>query len=210
MSSETRDSTSGAPARRSGQTNSHGITRRHFVQGIAAGGVIAGLHLWRWPAFAANGAGPSNLSGSSFNLVAEQIAVNYTGRPACATALNGSVPGPTLRWREGDTVTLSVTNRLKDTTSIHWHGIRSPSEMDGVPGLSFPGIPPGETFVYRFPVRQSGTYWYHSHSRFQSKPDITAHSSSNRRESIRSNTTANTWSSSLTGRTRIRRSSSAI
>jgi FtsP/CotA-like multicopper oxidase with cupredoxin domain len=93
--------------------------------------------------------------------------VNYTGRPVYATAVNGSVPGPTVRWREGDSITLAVSNRLKDTTSIHWHGIRAPSEMDGVPGLSFPGIAPGETFIYRFPVRQSGTYWYHSHSRFQ-------------------------------------------
>jgi FtsP/CotA-like multicopper oxidase with cupredoxin domain len=113
------------------------------------------------------GPAPAILSGNYFNLVVEQVSVNYTGRHATATAVNGSIPAPTLRWREGDNVTLAVTNRLKDTTSIHWHGIRSPSEMDGVPGLSFPGIAPGETFVYRFPVRQSGTYWYHSHSRFQ-------------------------------------------
>ena len=97
----------------------------------------------------------------------ERIPVNYTGRRAYATAVNGSVPAPTLRWREGDTVTVAVSNRLTETTSIHWHGIRVPSEMDGVPGLSFPGIRPGETFVYRLPVRQSGTFWYHSHSRFQ-------------------------------------------
>jgi CopA family copper-resistance protein len=135
---------------------------------MVAGGVVAGLDLWRWPAFAAKSvAGPSILWGNSFNLVVEQVPVNYTGRPAYATAVNGSVPGPILRWREGDTVRLAVSNRLKDTTSIHWHGIRAPSDMDGVPGLSFPGIPPGETFVYRFPVRQSGTFWYHSHSRFQ-------------------------------------------
>ncbi len=93
--------------------------------------------------------------------------MNYGGRAANAIAVNGSVPGPTLRWREGDTVTIAVSNRLKEATSIHWHGIRTPSDMDGVPGLSFPGIAPGETFVYRFPVRQSGTYWYHSHTRFQ-------------------------------------------
>jgi CopA family copper-resistance protein len=93
--------------------------------------------------------------------------VNYTGHTAYATAVNGSVPGPTLRWHEGDTVTLAITNHLNVPTSIHWHGIRTPSEMDGVPGLSFPGIAPGATFTYRFPVRQSGTYWYHSHSRFQ-------------------------------------------
>ncbi len=115
---------------------------------------------------------PPILSGNHFNLTVEQAAVNYTGRPAYATVVNGSVPGPTLRWREGDRVTLAVTNRLKETTSIHWHGIRTPSDMDGVPGLSFPGIAPGETFVYSFPVRQSGTYWYHSHSGFQEQTGL--------------------------------------
>jgi FtsP/CotA-like multicopper oxidase with cupredoxin domain len=77
------------------------------------------------------------------------------------------VPGPALRWREGDTVTLSVTNRLKAISAIHWHAIRLSANMDGVPGLSFPGIPPNKTFTYRIPVVQSSTYWYHSHARFQ-------------------------------------------
>ena len=81
-------------------------------------------------------------------------------------------PDPILRWREGDTVTIAVTNRLKGQTSIHWHGIRAPADMDGVPGLSFAGIPAGETFVYRFPVRQRGTYWYHSHSGFQEQTGL--------------------------------------
>jgi FtsP/CotA-like multicopper oxidase with cupredoxin domain len=135
---------------------------------VLAGGVMAGLDLWRWPAFAEKTAGgPPVLSGNSFNLVVEQIPVNFTGRPSVATAVNGSVPAPILRWREGDTVTISVTNRLPVDTSIHWHGIRSPADMDGVPGLSFPGIAPDQTFVYRIPVKQHGTYWYHSHSRFQ-------------------------------------------
>jgi CopA family copper-resistance protein len=87
--------------------------------------------------------------------------------PRMATTINGSIPAPVLRWREGDTVTLRVTNRMRESTSVHWHGILLPFEMDGVPGISFRGIAPGETFVYRFPVRQSGTYWYHSHSGFQ-------------------------------------------
>ncbi len=166
MSSQIRDGQFG-PAQR-GRTNPRGITRRRFVQGLAASGVIAGLGAWQWPSFAAqDAAGPPILSGNFFNLTIEQVPVNYTGQRSYATAVNGLVPGPTLRWREGDMVTLAVTNRLKETTSIHWHGIRAPSDMDGVPGLSFPGIAPGETFVYRFPVRQSGTYWYHSHSRFQ-------------------------------------------
>jgi CopA family copper-resistance protein len=135
---------------------------------VLAGGVIAGLDLWRWPALAQKTAdGTRLLSGNRFNLVVEETPVNFTGRPAVATAVNGSVPAPILRWREGDTVTISVTNRLPVGTSIHWHGIRTPADMDGVPGLSFPGIAPDQTFVYKFPVRQHGTYWYHSHSRFQ-------------------------------------------
>ena len=146
------------------------FSRRRFVQGMLASGVVAAFDLWKWPASAAESRSkltPATLPASYFNLAVEQVPVNYTGRAAYATAVNGSVPGPTLRWREGDTVTIAVTNRLRQTTSIHWHGIRTPSDMDGVPGLSFPGIAPGETFTYRFPVRQSGTYWYHSHSRFQ-------------------------------------------
>jgi CopA family copper-resistance protein len=146
-----------------------GITRRRFVQGVVAGTAIAGLNLWEWPVLAEKfaGAGPALLSGSDFKLAVAQTPVNFTGRPSVATAVNGLVPAPILRWREGDTVTISVTNHLKDQTSIHWHGVRTPADMDGVPGLSFPGIAPGETFVYRFPIRQHGTYWYHSHSRFQ-------------------------------------------
>ena len=89
-----------------------------------------------------------------------------------ATTVNGTLPAPTLRWQEGDTVTLRVTNRLKEDTSIHWHGILLPTGMDGVPGLSFPGIRPGETFDYQFQVRQSGTYWYHSHSGFQEQTGL--------------------------------------
>jgi len=167
MSVETARDGGQSPARGSCD-KAHGITRRCFVQGVLAAGVVAGLDLWRWPAFAQRTSGvPPLLSGNSFKLVVEQVAVNYTGRRSVATAVNGSVPGPTLRLREGDSVTISVTNGLPTDTSIHWHGFRIPSEMDGVPGLSFPGITPKETFVYRFPVRQHGTYWYHSHSRFQ-------------------------------------------
>ena len=133
-----------------------------------AGGVIAGFDLWRWQALAMKSiAEPAVLTGNHFDLVIDQTPVNFTGRSGVATAINGSIPGPLLRWREGDTVTTSVTNRLKVPTSIHWHGIRSPADMDGVPGLSFPGIAAGETFTYRIPIAQNGTYWYHSHSRFQ-------------------------------------------
>jgi CopA family copper-resistance protein len=112
------------------------------------------------------------LSGDHFELVIDSLPVNFTGRRVRATGVNGSAPGPMLRWREGDTVTIAVTNRLPVPTSIHWHGIRCPAEMDGVPGLSFAGIAPNETFVYRIPVLQQGTYWYHSHSRFQEQTGI--------------------------------------
>ncbi|MCD0503947.1 copper resistance system multicopper oxidase [Bordetella petrii] len=147
--------------------------RRHFVQGLAAGGVLAGLGLWRQPAWALASPVPSNeLSGTEFDLEIGRTPVNFTGAPRMATTVNGMLPAPTLRWREGDTVTLRVTNRLDEDTSIHWHGILLPTDMDGVPGLSFPGIRPGETFTYRFTVRQSGTYWYHSHSGFQEQTGL--------------------------------------
>ena len=88
-------------------------------------------------------------------------------RRGLGVAVNGTVPGPLLRLREGDEVTLRVTNHLQSDTSIHWHGLLLPFQFDGVPGVSFPGIKPGETFTYKFPLRQSGTYWYHSHSGLQ-------------------------------------------
>jgi len=112
--------------------------------------------------------GPPELTGTEFDLTVDHARAVIDGRPGHAIAVNGQVPAPLLRWREGDEVTLRVTNRLRDhDTSIHWHGILLPPEMDGVPGLSFPGIPPGKTFTYRFPVKQAGTYWYHSHSGLQ-------------------------------------------
>jgi CopA family copper-resistance protein len=113
--------------------------------------------------------GPQVLKGSRFDLTYSPTPVNFTGKDRFATAINGSVPAPVLRWREGDTVTLNVTNSLAEDTSIHWHGIILPSSQDGVPNISdgFNGIKPGETFRYRFPVIQNGTYWYHSHSGFQ-------------------------------------------
>lgn len=93
--------------------------------------------------------------------------VNFTGQQLLATTVDGLVPGPVLCWREGDRVTLNVTNHLAEQSSIHWHGIILPTEMDGVPCVSFNGIDPGETFRYTFDVRQSGTCWCHSHSDFQ-------------------------------------------
>jgi CopA family copper-resistance protein len=154
------------------------LSRRWFVQGLAAGGVIAGLELRGFRAFGEGGheadpPTPAMLSGNHFELTVDQLPVNFTGKKRMAVAVNGSVPAPTLRWREGEVVTVAVTNRLKMPTSIHWHGVRLPADMDGVPGLSYTGIAPGERFVYRFPVAQNGTYWYHSHSGGQEQQGMT-------------------------------------
>ncbi len=147
------------------------IPRRRFVQGLAAGGVLLGLSPFaRAAGMRSEGTSTGSaavLSGTEFNLEIGESPVNFTGSPRMATTVNGSLPAPTLRWREGDTITIRVKNRLKETTSIHWHGIILPFQMDGVPGISFTGIAPGETFTYRFKVQQSGTYWYHSHSGMQ-------------------------------------------
>jgi FtsP/CotA-like multicopper oxidase with cupredoxin domain len=150
------------------------VGRRRFVQGVAATGALASLGLPRARAAAAQPwpAGHPELSGSVFNLDIGRTPVNVTGSRASATLVNEMLPGPVLRWREGDTVVLNVTNRLAVPTSIHWHGILSPSNMDGVPGLSFAGIMPGETFAYRIPLPQHGTYWYHSHSAFQEQTGL--------------------------------------
>ena len=120
------------------------VTRRRFIQGLAAGGAVAALDWGRRQAFGETGQQqtPATLSGTDFELTIDSLPVNFTGRHSIATAVNGSVPGPILRWREGDTVTVAVTNRVKVPTSIHWHGIRVPADMDGVPGLSFRGIAP--------------------------------------------------------------------
>jgi CopA family copper-resistance protein len=151
-------------------------SRRRFVQGLAGGAlaVLSARH-FRWAAAAdAAAAGDTGgiLSGTDFNLEIGALPVNLTGQPGIATAVNGRLPAPLLRWREGDTITLRVSNRLSAPTSIHWHGMIVPADMDGVPGLSFNGIGPGETYVYRFKVNQSGTYWYHSHSRFQEQTGL--------------------------------------
>ena len=148
------------------------LSRRRFVQGLALGGVAAGLGLRAGTAVAQAVAVRREWRGTHFELAVGELPVDFTGRRRLATVVNGQLPAPLLRWREGDTVTLKVTNRLRVPTSIHWHGILVPFQMDGVPGISFPGIAPGESFIYRFPVRQSGTYWYHSHSGFQEQTGL--------------------------------------
>ena len=149
--------------------------RRTFVKSLAALGAVGYTGLWRNPAWAASAnAAPSlqTLSGDTFDLFVEQRQVTLGGEARTALTINGGLPGPLLRWREGSTVTLRVHNRLSEPTSLHWHGILLPANMDGVPGLSFHGIAPGQTFEYRFLVRQHGTYWYHSHSGFQEQTGV--------------------------------------
>ncbi len=145
-------------------------TRRNFLGAGAALAASALIPGWARsaladPRVAMRGIRP--LSGNEYRLEIARTPVAIEGRRGEAVTINGQLPAPLLRWREGEEVTLHVTNRLDETTSIHWHGILVPPTMDGVPGVAFPGIAPGETFTYRFRVRQTGTYWYHSHSGFQ-------------------------------------------
>jgi CopA family copper-resistance protein len=146
------------------------LSRRRFVQGLAGGALLLGGA--RHASWGTDAREASVLSGTEFHLTLGEIPVNYTGATRTATAVNGQVPGPLLRMKQGDLVTLHVTNRLRARSSIHWHGLIVPADMDGVPGLSFPGIAPGETFTYRFRVNQYGTYWYHAHSRFQEQTGL--------------------------------------
>ena len=148
-------------------------SRRTFVKGLAAGGILGGLGLFRTPVWAVTSPGlPSVLTGNEFDLFIGETPVNITGSPRTAMTINGSLPGPLLRWREGETVTLRVKNRLDQDTSIHWHGIILPANMDGVPGLSFHGIAPDGMYEYKFKVHQNGTYWYHSHSGLQEQAGV--------------------------------------
>ena len=147
------------------------VPRRRFVQGLVAGGVLAAfpsiLHATSSLARETLTGNAPVLSGKVIDLVIDESPVNFTGVVRMATTINGSIPSPTLRLKEGDDVTIRVTNNLSEPSSIHWHGIILPYQMDGVPGVSFEGIMPGTTFVYQFKLQQSGTYWYHSHSGFQ-------------------------------------------
>ena len=148
--------------------------RRRLLRTLALGGATAGLGLWRAPAWAlATPANPQGiLAGTEFDLAIGRTPVGITGRAASAITVNGSLPGPILRWREGDMVTLRVRNTLAETSAIHWHGMLLPANMDGVPGMSFHGIDPGGDYTYRFKIRQHGTYWYHSHSSLQEQAGL--------------------------------------
>jgi CopA family copper-resistance protein len=153
-------------------SNRYGITRRDFIKATGAGLFMAGLQ-WTLPLPAWAGTASPGINGmkpkKQYDLIIGHSPIRIDGRVGVSTGINGTVPCPLLRWREGDTVSLKVTNELYDSkhASIHWHGILVPFPMDGVPGVNFAGIPPGETYHYLFEVKQAGTYWYHSHSRFQ-------------------------------------------
>jgi len=148
-----------------------GTDRRSLLRGAAGGmGLLAAQGLV--PAWARSGtaglrADLPTLHGPDVALSVGRSPFTVGGRTGHAVTVNGTLPAPLIRLREGQNVRLSVTNHLDEDTSIHWHGLLLPFQMDGVPGISFPGIKPHETFVYEFPIKQSGTYWYHSHSGLQ-------------------------------------------
>lgn len=156
-----------------GAGRDRGITRRRFVQCAATAGAAVSLGLvpggrTRAEPAGARGTPPVlDATAGPIDLRIARTPVVIGGRRGEAVTLNGALPAPLLRFREGGEVELRVHNALDEDTSIHWHGLLVPNGMDGVPGVNFPGIRPGETFVYRYPVRQYGTYWYHSHSGFQ-------------------------------------------
>lgn len=143
------------------------LSRRRFVMGAASAMMLASLPFTQSVLAASLRKGLTTLSGKVFDLSIDYQTVNFTGTDVRATVVNQGIPGPVLRWKEGGSVTIRVKNNLDVSSSIHWHGIILPANMDGVPGISFAGIEPGETFEYNFTLGQSGTYWYHSHSGFQ-------------------------------------------
>ncbi|WP_309604361.1 copper resistance system multicopper oxidase [Phenylobacterium sp.] len=145
--------------------------RRQLLRGasLVGGGLALTSLMPGWAQSATPGVAPilPTLTGPNIDLTIDHARLSIDGRAGHAVTINGTVPGPLLRLREGQTVRLSVRNNLAEDTSIHWHGLLVPFQMDGVPGVTFPGIKSGQTFVYEFPIIQSGTYWYHSHSGLQ-------------------------------------------
>ena len=142
-------------------------SRRRFLHAAALAGGAITVPGWARSGTAGLETASGVLSGEDIKLSIGHAMHRVGGRAGHAIAVNGTVPGPLIRLKQGQDVRLSVTNTLAEDTSIHWHGLLLPFQYDGVPGISFPGIKPGETFVYQFPIRQSGTYWYHSHSGLQ-------------------------------------------
>jgi CopA family copper-resistance protein len=149
------------------------FTRRVFLKSVALTSLLTSCSI---PLSASNvlknTITPRILKGNEFFLTIDNTIVNFTSNPTLATTVNGMLPAPTLYWKEGEEVTIHVKNNLSVSTSIHWHGIILPTNMDGVPDISFNGIAPGEVFTYKFTVQQHGTYWYHSHSGFQEQTGL--------------------------------------
>ena len=146
------------------------IDRRRVLRSAAflGGGLAAAGYLPAWAETATSGvAATPTLSGEDLKLTIERRPWTVDGRRGGAVLINGTMPGPVLRLKEGQNLRIAVENRMDEETSVHWHGVLTPVQMDGVPGVSFPGIPARSTFVYEFPILQNGTYWYHSHSGFQ-------------------------------------------
>lgn len=139
------------------------LDRRSLLFAGGAAALFPWLPAWAQPV----SAGLPTVSGDDIRLTIARQMLHVDGKMRHAIGINGTVPGPLVRLKEGQTARIHVTNELDEDSSIHWHGLILPFQMDGVPGLSFPGIAPGETFTYEFPVRQAGTYWYHSHSGLQ-------------------------------------------
>ncbi|MCF6339874.1 MAG: copper resistance system multicopper oxidase [Sulfurimonas sp.] len=153
--------------------NNLNISRRTFVKGVVTTALLSSYSInLNASTKISTRKETQELSGKEFNLTIDKTYINITGKPSIATAVNSMLAGPTLRWKEGDDITINVTNNLDEDSSIHWHGIILPANMDGVPGISFKGIASGETFTYKFKVVQSGTYWYHSHSGFQEQTGV--------------------------------------
>jgi CopA family copper-resistance protein len=148
------------------------LNRRSLLRGATLGGVgLASSNLLpAWAQTASHGTAAkqfATISGEEIRLTVAESAFRVDGRVGHAITLNGTIPAPLIRLREGQNVRIVVDNHLDEDTSIHWHGLIVPFQMDGVPGVSFPGIRARSTFTYEFPLRQSGTYWYHSHSGLQ-------------------------------------------
>lgn len=147
-------------------------SRRQFIQSIGLTGLAVSQVSLGKSLSGSNQPASHELSGNQLDLVVGYQAINFSGQSKIATTVNQSLPGPLLRLREGDTVNIRVHNQLAQDTSIHWHGLLLPYQMDGVPGISFAGIKPGQVFTYQFKLQQSGTYWYHAHSGFQEQTGL--------------------------------------
>jgi CopA family copper-resistance protein len=144
------------------------LDRRHFLRAAtAAGALSAWLPTWAQPVSPCIVRPLPTVSGEDIRLRIAHQMMTIDGRESHAIGINGTVPAPLIRLREGQNVRLHVENALDEDSSIHWHGLILPFHMDGVPGVSFPGIKPRTTFTYEFPIVQSGTYWYHNHSGLQ-------------------------------------------